>query len=287
MEHACRGVETVIHCASLVQTRNNARDAVWATNFGGTENIIAACRAHDVARLIYVSSASVVYDGSDIENGDESLPYATSAPSVYVESKIAAEKAVLAFANEGSTRACALRPHLVFGPGDNRLIPNLLARSGRMREVGNREYLSDFLYIDNFVDAVQAADVRMADDASISGEAFFITNGEPLAFFEFVEKVLVAIGEPEIVGRVPAWLAYLAAMFVEFYYQMSSREVIAEDGMSRFAIHYLTTHHYFSSEKAKRLLNWHPRVPIDVGIERTAALTSSPTRKTGLFARFR
>ena len=267
---ACRGVETVVHCASLVQTRNNARDAVWATNFGGSENVISACRAYDVARLIYVSSASVVYDGSDIEDGDESLPYATAAPSVYVESKIAAEKEVLAFANESSTRVCALRPHLVFGPGDSRLIPNFLARRGRMREIGTRRFLSDFLYIDNFVDAVQSADSRLAEDPSISGEAFFITNGEPLAFFEFVEKFFKAANQPPIAGRIPAWIAYLAAMFVELYYRMSSREVIAEDGVSRFAIRYLTTHHYFSIKKAQKLLNWHPRVPIDEGIERTA-----------------
>lgn len=269
VEHACRDVETVVHCASLVQTRNNARHAVWTTNFGGTKNVIAACRARDVARLIHVSSASVVYGGSDIEDGDERLPYATSAASAYVASKIAAEKAVLEFASEGSTRACALRPHLVFGPGDNRLIPNFLARRGRMREIGNRSFLSDFLYIDNFVDAIQVADLKMAEDALISGEAFFITNGEPLAFFEFVERVLAATGHPRIRGRLPTWLAYLAASFVESYYQLSSREIIPEDGISRFAIQYLTTHHYFSSKKAQRMLHWRPRVPIDVGIHRT------------------
>ena len=269
VEHACRDVETVVHCASLVQTRNNVRDAVWAANLEGTKNVIAACRAHDVARLVHVSSASVVYDGNDIECGDESLPFAKSAASVYVASKIAAEAAVLAFANESSTRVCALRPHLVFGPGDNRLIPNFLARRGRMREIGNRTFLSDFLYIDNFVDAVQAADSRMAEDASISGEAFFITNGEPIAFFEFVERVLAATGHPKIVGRVPAWVAYLTATFVELYYQLISRDIVPEDGMSRFAIQYLTTHHYFSSQKAQRLLQWRPRIPLDVGIRRT------------------
>ena len=267
--HACRGVETVIHCASLVQTRNNSRDAVWATNFEGTKNVIAGCLAHDVARLVYVSSASVVYEGKDIEEGDESLPYANSAASAYVASKIAAEKAVLTFANEGSARACALRPHLVFGPGDNRLIPNFLARRGRMREIGNRTFLSDFLYIDNFVDAVRDAEFRMTENASISGEAFFITNGEPLAFFEFVERVLAASDHPNIVGRVPAWVAYSAASFVELYYYLISREIIPEDGMSRFAIRYLMTHHYFSNKKAQRLLHWSPQVPLRVGIQRT------------------
>lgn len=275
VEHACRGVETVVHCASLVQTRNNARDAVWATNFGGTQNVITACRQQSVARLIYVSSASVVYNGRNVEYGDESLPYATSAMSAYVESKIAAEKAVLAFAAEGQTRACALRPHLVFGPGDNRLIPNFLARRGRMREIGNRSYLSDFLYIDNFVDAVCAADAQMADDHAISGEAFFISNGEPLAFFEFVERVLAAMGHPEIMGRIPVWTAYVAATLVELYYQLVSREVIPEDGVSRFAIRYLTTHHYFSSKKAQKRLNWSPRVSINEGIKRTAEYVRS------------
>lgn len=150
---ACRGCETIIHCASVVQTRNTARDEMWSVNYGGTVNVIEACRRVGIRKLVHISSASVVYEGRDIEDGDETLPYAEASMSAYVDSKIAAEQRVLEFAAEGVTRACALRPHLVFGPGDRRFIPNILKRAdgAGIREVGRRDKLSDFVYVDNVV----------------------------------------------------------------------------------------------------------------------------------------
>ena len=270
---ACEGVATVVHCASLVQTRNNARDAIWAVNHGGTVNLLTACRLQGVERFVHISSASVVYEGRDIEAGDEDLPYGAVPLSAYADSKIAAERDVLAVARAGRVRACALRPHLVFGPGDNRLVPNILARArrGRIREVGGRRWLSDYVYIDNLVDAVLAAEAGLARDASVSGEAFFITNGEPVAFFEFVDRLLTAMGEGPVSGRVPVWIAYGAAALVEAYHAATSRRVVPEDGFSRFAVRYLATHHYFSIDKARRELGWRPRVSLGEGIERTAA----------------
>ena len=269
----CRGVESIIHCASIVQTNNAGRTAVWAVNHGGTENVLAACRQHRIPRLVHVSSASVVYEGRDIEAGDERLPYGRASLSAYADSKIAAEKCVLAFAREGMTRACALRPHIVFGPGDNRFIPNVIARAnaGGVREIGHRNKLSDFVYIDNVVDAVLAAERALGGASPVSGQAYFITNGEPVPFFWFVERLLATLGHPPIRGRVPFWLAYAGAGAVEAVRAFTSRQSAPEDGISRFAVRYLVTHHYFSIEKACRDLGWTPRLSLEEGIERTAA----------------
>lgn len=273
---ACRGCETVVHCASVVQTRNTGRAEMWDVNFGGTINVLEACRQADVRKLVHISSASVVYEGRDIEAGDEELPYASVSISAYADSKIAAEQSVLGFAAGAETCVCALRPHLVFGKGDRRLLPNILRRAdgAGIREVGRRTKLSDFAYIDNVVDAVLAAEARLRPGGSVSGQAYFVTNGEPTPFFEFVERLLMATGHGPIRRRVPYWLAYAGAGTVEAFHWAVRRGIVPEDGLSRFAIRYLNTHHYYCVDKAHRDLDWRPRVPLVEAIARTAAVVA-------------
>ncbi|MXZ13759.1 MAG: NAD-dependent epimerase/dehydratase family protein [Candidatus Dadabacteria bacterium] len=269
---ACQGCETVIHCASVVQTRNTARDEMWSVNYGGTVNVIEACRRAGVRKLVHISSASVVFEGRDIEAGDETLPYAEVSMSAYVDSKIEAERRVLEFATEGVTRACALRPHLVFGPGDQRFLPNILKRAdgAGIREVGRREKLSDFVYIDNVVDAVLTAERALDSNGLVSGQAYFVTNAEPVPFFEFIERLLMASGYGPIRRRIPYWVAYAGAGIVEGFHAVIRRGLVPEDGLSRFAVRYLNTHHYFRIDKARRDLHWQPRVSLAEGIARTA-----------------
>jgi nucleoside-diphosphate-sugar epimerase len=277
---ACAGADTVIHNASLVHTRQTHADDVWAVNLGGTENVIAACQAHAIPRLVYLSSASAVYEGRDIENGDETLPYSSIPQAPYADSKIAAEKLVLAFSGAADTLACAIRPHVVFGPGDNRLVPAIVrnAQAGKLkRAVGHRDKLSDFTYVDNLVDAVVAAADRLAPGAALGGQAYFVTNGEPMAFFDFVDRLLVALGFPPTRGSVPYPLAYTAAAVAETIEQLKGGAPGAENTLSRFAVKYLVTHHYFRIDKARRDLAWQPRVTIADGIRRTAqALQARP-----------
>lgn len=271
---ACAGMDSVIHNASLVHTRHNRAEDVWGVNLDGTENVLAACRAHRIARLAYISSASAVYEGRDIENGDETLPYARISQAPYADSKIAAEKAVLAAGTPGGLLACAIRPHVVFGAGDNRFIPAIVAkaRAGRLtRAIGKRDKLSDFTYIDNLVDAVVAAEERLVPGSPVCGQAYFVTNGEPMAFFDFVDRLIVELGFPPIRGSVPYWLAYGVAAVAEALDTLKGGTLNAESGLSRFAVRYMVTHHYFSIAKARRDLDWAPRVSLAEGIRRTAA----------------
>ncbi len=272
---ACKGVDTIIHNASIVHTKQNKKDVVWAVNLGGTENMLRAAQQRGVKRFVYISSGSVVYEGKDIENGDESLPYSSVSQAPYADSKIAAEKYVLAENGNSGVATTALRPHVVFGPGDRRFMPALLnqARSGRLRvQVGRGVWLSDYTYVSNLIDAVVLADEALANDGAQSvaaGEAYFITNGEPMPFWDFIRKVAARLGFPPIKYRAPKSLVYAIAAVKEGIDTLKGGTLDAEDGLTRFAIRYMCTHHYFSIEKARRDLGYNPSVSIDEGIERT------------------
>ncbi len=266
------GAAVVFHVASMVQTRRSGADAVWAVNHGGTRKLLAAATAGGVRRFVYVSSASVVYQGADIENGDESLPYAGSSQAPYADSKIAAEREVLQASRPDGLRACAVRPHVVFGPGDGRFLPAILrrARSGGLRlGVGRANKLSDFTYIDNLIDALVLADRRLLAEPSLGGRAWFITNGEPVAFWDFIDRVLVRRGRPPTRGRIPYRVAYAAAALAEGLGAVLGRDAGPENGLTRFAVRYMCTHHYFSIERARRELGYRPAVSIAEGIGRT------------------
>lgn len=277
---ACEGMDSIVHNASIVLTKQVLKKMVWDVNLGGTHNIMEACKIHNIPKLVYISSASAVYEGKDIENGDETLPYSSISQADYADSKIQAEKDVLAFSGTSGTTVCAIRPHVVFGPEDNRFVPNILSRleQGKLgRAVGNRDKLSDFTYISNLVDAVIAAEEKLESGSALDGQAYFVTNGEPMAFFDFVEDFIVEMGHPKITKKVPYWLAYSAAAVAEGW-DMVKGGTLKETGMTRFAIKYMVTHHYYSIEKAKRDFDWEPKVSLAEGIK----ITVDKLREDGL-----
>lgn len=278
MAAACEGQTTVFHNASVVHTRQTGVDTVWAINLGGTRNVLEGCRTHGVRNFVYVSSASVVYEGESIENGDESLPYAGVSQAPYADSKIAAEKEVLAANDPDGVSTVSIRPHIIYGPGDRRFLPNILkrARAGKLKfAVGLRRRLSDFTYISNLVDGLILADEKLDPDSgkrtTVGGKPYFVTNGEPTAFFDFVGRVLAKMDLPPIRGAVPYRVAWTVAALVEAYDNLRGVPVGVESGMTRFAMRYMCTHHYFSIARAGQDLGYTPKVSIDEGIDRTVA----------------
>jgi nucleoside-diphosphate-sugar epimerase len=272
------GVDVVFHNASLVQTARAGAERVWAVNLGGTKTMLEAARPAGVKRFVYVSSASVVYQGRDVENGDESLPYAATSQAPYADSKIAAEKEVLAANDPRGLLTSSIRPHVIYGPGDNRFLPAILARAdkGQLKVgIGREPRLSDFTYVDNLVDALLLSDTALVRDPSLGGRAYFVTNGEPIPFWDFVDRVLVARGDPKIRYRLPYWFAYGAAAMVEWSRAIRGQASHPEDGFTRFAVRYMCTHHYFSIERARKELGYAPKVSIDEGIARTIAAAKS------------
>src|SRR5690554_1455712 len=270
---ATEGAAVIFHTASAVHTKQSLRDEIFAINLGGTENLLDAAKANGVPRFVYVSSASVVYEGSDIEAGDESLPYARLSQAPYADSKIAAEELVLE-RNSQSCLTIAIRPHLIFGPGDTRFLPSILAKAdqGILRfAIGRGRSLSDYTYIDNLIDALLLADEKLKGEAIAAGKAYFITNGEPMAFWEFIDKILERLDYPKILFRIPYSIAYSLAALKEWAEVLRGREASPDDGFTRFAINYMCTHHYFSIERARRELGYEPRISLEEGIERTCA----------------
>ncbi|HEY8430198.1 MAG TPA: NAD-dependent epimerase/dehydratase family protein [Sandaracinaceae bacterium] len=269
---AVAGADVVFHAASRIQTRTTGADEVFDVNVRGTRNLMTACRANGVSRFVYVSSASVVYDGRDVENGEESLPYPSRFHAPYAKTKAQAEEEVLA-ANDASLATVALRPHIIFGPGDTLFFPAIVSRakSGRLRAyVGDATKKSDFTYVGNVVDGLIAAGDALEPGGKLAGQAYFITNGEPLPFWEFVGRMLDGLGMPRPRWRVPFPIAYGAAAMREALDAMRGIAT-TEESLTRFTIRYFTTHHYFSIAKAARDFGYEPRVSIDEGIARTVA----------------
>jgi nucleoside-diphosphate-sugar epimerase len=270
----CDNIDVVYHNASVVHTRNNKVDYVWSVNLGGTEHFLEDAQRAGVRKFVYVGSASAVYEGKDIHNGDESLPYSSVSQAPYADSKIAAEKRVLEHDGVGGMNTCAIRPHIIFGPYDNRLLPTILARAkaGKLKlAVGRGDWLSDFTYVGNLVDALLLAEGQLGENGRANGEAYFVTNGEPTQFFDFVGQVLAQMDLPPIKGFVPYWLAYSVAAVKETLETLRGGDLQADQGVSRFAIRYLCTHHYFNIEKARDHLGYAPRVDIAEGIKLTVA----------------
>lgn len=265
VDAACRGREAVIHVAAKAGPGLYAPDFVRA-NVTGTENVVDACRKHGIGVLVHTSSPSVVHAGGDIEGGDESLPIPAHHPAPYPATKAAAEKIALG-ANDDTLRVTALRPHLIWGPGDNHLLPRLIERnrSGRLKLPAPDKWI-DTVYIDNAAEAHVRALEDLVGAARSAGRAYFITNGEPRPVVDILRGLLTAAGETPRIGTVNPKVASAAAIVVEGVWRML--KLRRDPPISRFVVEHLATAHWFSIDAAKRDLDWTPTVSIDDGLER-------------------
>ena len=227
---------------------------------------IAACRLHSVTRLVYTSSPSVVFNGRDMAGVDESAPYPTNFEAHYPRTKALAEQLVRA-ANDAHIATVSLRPHLIWGPGDNHLLPRLLARAraGQLARIGSRPNLIDTIYVDNAADAHLLAAERLAPGSAISGKVYFISQGEPIPMWEMVNKLLDAAGAPPVSRRVPVWLALSLAAAFEGTYRLL--KIDGEPRLTRFVVSEMSTAHWFDISAARRDLGYSPRVSIADGLK--------------------
>jgi nucleoside-diphosphate-sugar epimerase len=242
--------------------------------------VIAACRRRGAGRLVFTSSPSVVGAGHAIEGGDESLPYPPHYPAHYPRTKAAAERLVLA-ANGPGLATVALRPHLIWGPGDNHLIPRLLARAkaGQLRQVGDGSNRVDVTYIDNAAAAHVLAADRLAPGAPAAGRAYFISQGEPVLLWLFVNRVLALAGLPPVRRRVPAGVASAAGAVLEAAYGLLGRH--DEPRMTRFVAQQLSTSHWFDLTAARRDLGYEPAVSTGEGLRRLGEWLREGARPAG------
>ncbi|HKI16750.1 MAG TPA: NAD-dependent epimerase/dehydratase family protein, partial [Isosphaeraceae bacterium] len=191
---AVKGCETVFHAA--------AKAGIWGPeddyqeiNVQGTRNVINACRAVGAVRIIYTSSPSVVFNGRDMEGADESVPYSKKFEAAYPKTKAQAEQIILE-SNTDSLATIALRPHLIWGPGDNNLLPRIIARAkrGQLRRIGRRDPLIDPIYIDNAAHAHFLAADRLKPGSPVAGKVYFVTQGETIPLWDMINHFLKAAG---------------------------------------------------------------------------------------------
>lgn len=262
---ACQGVDTVFHVAALAGIWGKWDDYL-RTNVQGSENVIRACQEHGIRRLVYTSTPSVVFNGRDIVGGDESLPYATRFLCHYARSKVMAERLVLA-ANGRQLLTCALRPHLIWGPGDPHLLPRLLAqgRKKKLAIVGSGRNLVDISYIDNVAHAHLLAGRNLATSATAAGKAYFISQGQPVELWSWLNRVFSEAGIPPLRRRVPLPLAYGLGALLEGFHHLAAPD--REPRMTRFVAEQLAHTHYFSLENAERDLGYSPLVSTESGMQ--------------------
>ncbi len=266
----CAEAETVFHVAGRVGVWGPSEE-FFHVNVEGTRNVVAACRVARVPRLVYTSSPSVVFNGGDLAGVDESAPLCTQAPCAYPTSKAAAERLV-AEANSRELATVALRPHLVWGPGDRNVVPRVLAlaRKGKLKIVGAGRNLVDCTHIANVVDAHLQAEASLAGpNAAAAGRAYFITNDEPVVLWDWINELLRGLGGPEITQHVSLGTAYRAGAVLEMAWRWLPLK--GEPPMTRFVAKELATDHWFRLDAAKRDLGYAPRVTMAEGTKQLLA----------------
>ncbi|MCK4503448.1 MAG: NAD-dependent epimerase/dehydratase family protein [Desulfuromonadales bacterium] len=251
-----------------------AKAGIWGSyndfyqpNVIGTQNIIQACRKCKVSRLVYTSSPSVIFDGSDMEGIDESIPYPDHYLSYYPQTKALAEQLVLA-ANDGDLATVSLRPHLIWGPEDNHLVPRILARgrAGALRKIGNRPCLVDTVYIDNAAAAHVQAGEKLKIGSVVAGKSYFVANDEPLPLWELVNRILAAGNVAPVTKTISPKVAYAAGMVMELVYR--GLKITTEPRMTRFVAKELSTAHWFDLTAAKRDFGYNPEITVAAGLVR-------------------
>lgn len=263
---ATQGCDAVIHTAAKAGDWGS-RDRFFRPNVTGTANVLEACRTHDVPKLVYTSTPSVVHGGGDVAGVDESAPYPERYDAWYPETKAIAERMVLEADGPGLSTV-ALRPHLVWGPGDNHLTPKILerGRAGRLRHIGSEPCLIDVIYIDNAVDAHILALDRLGPDAACAGRAYFISQGVPVPTWTMIDDLLAAGGLPPVRKRISPGMALFAGTIIELIWRILPMK--GDPPMTRFLARQLATAHWYDISAARRDLGFEPQVSIEEGLNR-------------------
>lgn len=263
---ACRDRDIVFHVAAKVGLWGDYKEYHQA-NVVGTLHVIEACRSLGIQRLVFTGSPSVVFDGRDVEGWDESAPYPARFDSHYSRTKAIAEEMVLS-ANGAGLATVSLRPHLVWGPGDNHIVSRLIARgrAGQLRRIGNFNKLVDTTYIDDAAEAHWLAAERLRPGSPVAGRAYFISAGDPRPIWEVIDGILASAGVAPVTRSVPPALARAAARVLEAVYGLL--RVQAEPRLTRFLVSQLSTAHWFDISAARRDFGYAPKVSVKEGLAR-------------------
>ncbi len=280
VDAACVGIECVFHVAAIAGI-GGPWSRFHEVNVVGTAHVIAACRNQQVPRLVTTSSPSVTFAGRDQCGVNEQqafpdLAWLAANRCHYSRSKALAEAAVLA-ANNGGLATCALRPHLIWGPRDQHLIPRLIARaqSGRLRRVGDGTNLVDVIYIDNAASAhLRAADALVPENSPVRGNAYYLSQGEPVNCWEWIDEVLALANLPPVDKAISLRAALRLGAICDTLYPIV--RTAREPPMSRFLAWQLASSHWFDIAAARRDFGYEPRVSTVEGMRRLGEWLREP-----------
>ena len=273
LRRALDGVEAVVHLAAKVSLAGDPADFV-RVNVDGTRALVDAARQTGVRRFVFVSSPSVAHTGSSLVGAGAGPAEPARARGDYARTKAGAELVALG-ADAPDFAVVAVRPHLVWGPGDTQLVGRIVdrARTGRLPLLDSGAALIDTLYVDNAASAMVAALDHAADDG-VHGNAYVVTNGEPRPVAELLAGICTASGVPAPRLHVPAGVARAAGSLVEAVWRVRPGQ--DEPPMTRFLAEQLSTAHWFDQRRTRRDLQWAPAVSIDEGLARLAAAAAAP-----------
>ncbi len=265
IEKAMHNIDTVFHVA--------AKPGVWGsyssyykTNTLGTQNVISACIKNNVSKLIYTSSPSVIFNGKDMEGVNESTPYPLKFHSHYSKTKALAEQMVIK-ASSDILKTISLRPHLIWGPNDNHLIPRIIKRADRLikiGKIGKQDKLVDTIYIDNAAQAHILASKKLDLNQALSGRTYFISQDKPVYMWEMINNILKAAKLKPVTKTIPYSAAWLAGTIIESIYKIF--KIQKEPQITRFVAKELATAHWFDISAAKKDLEYTPEISTEQGL---------------------
>ncbi|MEZ6140316.1 MAG: NAD-dependent epimerase/dehydratase family protein [Zavarzinella sp.] len=263
---AMQGCDTVFHVAAKAGIWGSKK-SYYQTNFVGTQQVFQAAQKASVGKFIFTSSPSVSFSGTNQDGVSETTEYPKKYLAWYPWSKALAEQYVLEH-NCMAMPTVALRPHLIWGPGDPHLIPSLIskAKKGKLRQIGKIDCLVDTTYVDNAAMAHIRAAEKLSFAAPHSGKAYYISQNQPEPLWQFINKVLKLAAIPPVTRTVPVWLAYSAGTVFELIYGMIGRK--SEPPMTRFVARQLSTSHWFRLENAMNDFGYSPTITTEVGLVR-------------------
>ncbi len=266
LKNAMQGCDAVFHVAAKTGIWGNYH-SFYETNVTGTQNIIKACIELGISHLVYTSSASVVYHGSS-EGRNERLPYPKKFHAPYPQTKAIAEQTIL-MANSPGLITCALRPHLVWGPGDTHFLTRLQTRrrKDQLRLLGNKQYLIDTLYIDNAVNAhLQVLRKMQTDPNMVAGKAYFISQDEPISIRSFTNRLLDTMGLPPVNKTMSPAFALFAGWLSQNVFSLLN--IRKEPVLTVFLARQLSSSHWYDITAAKKDFGYMPAISIDEGMNR-------------------
>ncbi len=264
-----RGSDTVFHTAGVAGI-SGPWTRYYGSNVAATMHVVAGCLEHGVGRLVFTSSPSVTFDGTDQCGVDESTAYPTRWLCHYPRSKAMAEQHVLQSNGKGGLLTCALRPHLVWGPGDRHLVPGLIQRrrANRLWQVGDGANLVDMVYIDNAAEAHVLAARALAPGAAAAGRAYYISQGEPVNCWDWINQILALAGLPPTPRRISLKAAVRLGAVMELVGRMIPGA--GEPPLTRFLAAQLGRSHFYNIARARRDLGYEPRISTAEGMRRLA-----------------